>query len=73
MFHGGRKGTQNGIAIILGYQVLFLGRLPGDHFNKEQIQEYSQGGEQIGEHFEENNLNVLLRIKTYCEKILEFS
>ena len=32
MFHGGRKGTQNGIARILGYQVLFLGRLPGDHF-----------------------------------------
>ena len=29
----GRKGTQNGIARILGYQVLFLGRLPGDHFN----------------------------------------
>ena len=28
----GRKGTQNGIARILGYQVLFLGRLPGDHF-----------------------------------------
>ena len=29
----GRKGTQNGVARILGYQVLFLGRLPGDHFN----------------------------------------
>ena len=29
----GRKGTQNGIVRILGYQVLFLGRLPGDHFN----------------------------------------
>ena len=28
----GRKGTQNGIVRILGYQVLFLGRLPGDHF-----------------------------------------
>ena len=30
----GRNGTQNGIVRILGYQVLFLGRLPGDHFNK---------------------------------------
>ena len=29
----GRKGTQNEIVRILGYQVLFLGRLPGDHFN----------------------------------------
>ena len=29
----GRKGTQNGIGRILGYQGLFLGRLPGDHFN----------------------------------------
>ena len=29
----GRKGTQNGIGRILGYQSLFLGRLPGDHFN----------------------------------------
>ena len=29
----GRKGTQNGVARILGYQVLFLGRLPGDHFS----------------------------------------
>ena len=28
----GRKGTQNGIVRILGYQALFLGRLPGDHF-----------------------------------------
>ena len=33
MSHGGEKGTQNGVARILGYQVLFLGRLPGDHFN----------------------------------------
>ena len=32
MSHGGEKGTQNGVARILGYQVLFLGRLPGDHF-----------------------------------------
>ena len=30
----GRKGTQNGIVRILGYQALFLGRLPGDHFNR---------------------------------------
>ena len=30
----GRKGTQNGIVGILGYQGLFLGRLPGDHFNR---------------------------------------
>ena len=29
----GRKGTQNGVGRILGYQGLFLGRLPGDHFN----------------------------------------
>ena len=29
----GRKGTQDGIGRILGYQGLFLGRLPGDHFN----------------------------------------
>ena len=29
----GRKGMQNGIGRILGYQGLFLGRLPGDHFN----------------------------------------
>ena len=29
----GRKGTQNGIGRILGYQGLFLGRLPGDHFS----------------------------------------
>ena len=28
----GRKGTQNGIGRILGYQGQFLGRLPGDHF-----------------------------------------
>ena len=28
----GRKGTQNGVGRILGYQGLFLGRLPGDHF-----------------------------------------
>ena len=33
----GRKGTQNGIARILGYQVLFLGRLPGDHFMAVQL------------------------------------
>ena len=28
----GRKGMQNGIGRVLGYQGLFLGRLPGDHF-----------------------------------------
>ena len=28
----GRKGTQNVVGRILGYQGLFLGRLPGDHF-----------------------------------------
>ena len=33
----GRKGTQNGIGRILGYQGLFLGRLPGDHFNMLRI------------------------------------
>ena len=33
----GRKGTQNGIVRILGYQVLFLGRLPGDHFMVVQL------------------------------------
>ena len=31
----GRKGTQNGIGRILGYQGLLLGRLPGDHFNRK--------------------------------------
>ena len=29
----GRKGTQDGIGRVLGYQGLFLGLLPGDHFN----------------------------------------
>ena len=33
----GKKGTQNGIVRILGYQVLFLGRLPGDHFMVVQL------------------------------------
>ena len=33
----GRKGTQNGIGRILGYQGLFLGRLPGDHFMVVQL------------------------------------
>ena len=33
----GRKGTQNGIGRILGYQGLFLGRLPGDHFMAVQL------------------------------------
>ena len=28
----GRKGTQDGIGRVLGYQGLFLGLLPGDHF-----------------------------------------
>ena len=36
----GRKGTQNGIDRILGYQGLFLGRLPGDHFNIFIVSEY---------------------------------
>ena len=38
----GRKGTQNGIGRILGYQGLFLGRLPGDHFNMN-INKIKQG------------------------------
>ena len=33
----GRKGTQNGIGRILGYQGLFFGRLPGDHFSTVQM------------------------------------
>ena len=33
----GRKGTQNGIGRILGYQGLFLGRLPGDHFTRFRV------------------------------------
>ena len=36
----GRKGTQNGIGRILGYQGLFFfGRLPGDHFNIEEYKD----------------------------------
>ena len=34
----GRKGTQNGIVRILGYQVLFLCCLPGDHFTIDNIE-----------------------------------
>ena len=33
----GRKGTQNRIGRILGYQGLFLGHLPGDHFMVVQL------------------------------------
>ena len=33
----GRKGTQNGIGRILGYQGLFLCRLPRDHFMVVQL------------------------------------
>ena len=40
----GRKGTQNGIGRILGYQGLFLGRLPGDHFNMVQSRTYPRQG-----------------------------
>ena len=39
----GRKGTQNEIGRVLGYQGQFLGRLPGDHFMAVQLVGCAQG------------------------------